>query len=116
MDEVNWVPVVVAAIGSGGIGAAARELITMIKLSREGVSGREDKRRADILGERDYALTQLEIERRRNLLLHQRNDIERENRRRAMEAYINLRMWHALNSPQAPLPEFPDFEDTTPSE
>ena len=116
MEEFNWIPMLVAIVGSGGLGAAGRELFTMIKLSREGVSGREDKRRNDILNERDYALAQLEIERRRNLLLHQRSDIERENRRRAMEAYINLRMWHALNSPQAPLPEFPDFEDTTPSE
>lgn len=116
MEEFNWIPMLVAIVGSGGLGAAGRELFTMIKLSREGVSGREDKRRNDILNERDYALAQLEIERRRNLLLHQRSDIERENRRRVMEAYINLRMWHALNNPQATLPEFPDFEDTIPSE
>lgn len=115
MDEFNWVPVVVAAIGSGGIGAAGRELVTMIKLSREGISGREDKRRTDIFNERDYALAQLEIERRRNELLNMRADIERENRRRAMEAYLDLRMWHVLNNPQAQLPEYPDFEDTTPA-
>ena len=116
MEDSNWVPIVVAAIGSGGIGAAGRELFTMVKLSREGVSGREDKRRADILTERDYAIAQLEMERRRNTLLAERADIERENRRRAVEAYINLRMWHAMNSPGVELPSYPDFEDTTPSD
>lgn len=116
MEEFNWIPMLVAIIGSGGLGAAGRELFTMIKLSREGVSGREDKRRNDILNERDYALAQLEIERRRNELLNVRADIERENRRRAMEAYVALRMWHVLNNPQAQLPEYPDFEDTTPAD
>ena len=114
MQDFNWVAVTVAALGSGGIGAAAREFYNMIKLSKEGVSGREDKRRADILGERDYAITRLADERAARLLAERRYDMERENRRRVMETLIETRYQLRKNDPFAVLPEFPDIDDTIP--
>lgn len=54
--EPNWVAIVVALLGAGGIGAAIRELVGVVTLARNGVSGREDKRRVDIIAQRDHAL------------------------------------------------------------
>lgn len=56
MPELNWVAVLVAVVGAGGIGAAIREIASVISLARKGVSGKEDKRRVDIISQRDHAL------------------------------------------------------------
>ena len=115
MEDFNWVPITVAIIGSGGIGVAGREFFNMIQLAKTGVSGREDKRRLDILSERDYAIAQLALEREARLAAEARYDIERENRRRATEELINMRMIYRSNLPKGNLPEFPDFDDTQPT-
>lgn len=54
--EPNWVAIVVGLLGAGGIGAAVREIVGVVTLARSGVSGREDKRRTDIIAQRDHAL------------------------------------------------------------
>lgn len=115
MEDFNWVPIVVAAIGSGGIGASINAIYNMVKLSRDGVSGREDKRRSDIISERDYAITALQRERIARHLAEDRFDNERENRRRLMEQIIDLRILVRTLSPGHELPEFPDLEDTLPA-
>ena len=54
--DLNWVAILVAVLGAGGIGAAVREIASAISLARKGVSGKEDKRRVDIIAQRDHAL------------------------------------------------------------
>lgn len=114
MEDFNWVPVIVSVLGGGGIGASAREFYQMVKLSKDGVSGREDKRRADILGERDWAINQMANERAARLIAEARYDTERENRRRVMETLIDTRYLLRKQNPDIALPEFPDIEDTLP--
>ena len=53
--EINLAAVLVAVIGAGGIGAAIREIVSVITLARKGVSGKEDRRRGDIVAQRDHA-------------------------------------------------------------
>ena len=56
MQDFNWVALVVAIVGGGGIGVAVREVISVVTLARQGVSGKEDKRKSDIVAARDHAL------------------------------------------------------------
>lgn len=59
--EVNWIAVIVGLLGAGGIGAAVREIAGMITLVRSGVSSKEDRRKADIVAQRDWAMEQMKI-------------------------------------------------------
>ncbi len=56
MENVNWVALLVAVVGGGGVGVAVREIVNVVMLARQGVSGKEDRRRADIVAQRDHAL------------------------------------------------------------
>ena len=56
VNDFNWVAMLVGLLGAGGIGAAIREIASVFSLARKGVSGREDKRRIDIITQRDHAL------------------------------------------------------------
>lgn len=58
MDNFNWVALVVAVVGGGGVGVAIREVVSVVTLARQGVSGKEDRRRADIVSQRDWALSE----------------------------------------------------------
>ncbi len=90
--ETNWVPLLVAVLGAGGIGAAIREIIGVIALARKGVSGKEQKRRDDIIAQRDYAIAQMEAARREADQADQRADEERDERIRWREYAAQLRM------------------------
>lgn len=57
MEDVNYVVILVTVIGSGGLGAVITSIVNSIVLARNGVSGREDKRRDDIVQQRDLAWT-----------------------------------------------------------
>ena len=56
--DMNWVAVLVAALSGGGLGLAIREIVNAVTLATRGVSGREDRRRADIIAARDWAVLQ----------------------------------------------------------
>lgn len=58
MENMNWIALLVAFLGAGGIGAAIREVIGAVSLARKGVSGREQKRRYDIVAQRDTAIAE----------------------------------------------------------
>lgn len=58
MEGTNWVAIIIAIVGAGGIGAAIREVVSVVTLARQGVSGKEDKRRTDIVSMRDWALAE----------------------------------------------------------
>ena len=55
MGDVNLVAILVAILGSGGLGAVASSIVNSIQMARKGVSGREDARRDDIIKQRDLA-------------------------------------------------------------
>lgn len=59
MADLNWIAVLVAFLGAGGIGAAIREVASVMNLARKGVSGKEDRRRDDLVAQRDYALARM---------------------------------------------------------
>lgn len=65
MQDTNWVAVTVALLGAGGIGAAFREIVSVITKVREGVSAKESSRKADLVTQRDEALEREERERER---------------------------------------------------
>lgn len=56
MEDFNWVALLVTLIGGGGIGVAIREIVGVVTLARQGVSGKEDRRKSDIIAARDHAL------------------------------------------------------------
>ena len=123
MENFDWVPILVSFLGGGGIVAALSELQKMIKLSRDGVSGREDRRKADIVAERDYAIEQLASERAQRIAADERRhaaetryDAERENRRRVTEVLIATEHLLQRIAPNVTLPGFPDLEDMTPQD
>lgn len=58
MEGTNWVAIIIAVLGAGGVGVAVREIVGVITLARQGVSGKEDKRRTDIVAMRDWALSE----------------------------------------------------------
>lgn len=65
MSTTNYLPLVVASIGSGGIGAFVMSIITGIGKLQRGVSARESKRRIDIVQQRDEAITREDEQRAR---------------------------------------------------
>lgn len=111
MPELNWVALLVAIVGAGGIGAAIREIASVISLARKGVSGKEDKRRDDIIAQRDHALAlQAEAERGERAA-DARADRERERRIRWQELAARQQRLLILNGLEPyPVPE--DIEDT----
>lgn len=54
--QIDIVPLIVAILGSGGVGAAAIKLIDGVLKIRAGMSARESKRRVDIIQQRDEAI------------------------------------------------------------
>lgn len=55
MENVNLVAVVVTVVTSAGFGAVIKSIVDGIVMHRSGVSGREDRRRTDIIAQRDHA-------------------------------------------------------------
>lgn len=85
MENINWIAILVALLGAGGIGAAVREVIGAVSLARKGVSGREQQRRNDIVAQRDAALAAADESDRRA-------DAERELRIKWREYAAHLRL------------------------
>jgi hypothetical protein len=54
---MDWVPIIAAVLGAGGLGALFREVIAAIGKLTTGMSARETKRKIDIVQQRDAALT-----------------------------------------------------------
>ena len=92
MDNFNWVALVVALVGGGGVGVAVREIIGVVTLARQGVSGKEDRRRSDLVAQRDHALRlQAEAEEGERAA-DKRADLEATHRRFWQEIATRLRL------------------------
>lgn len=89
--ELNWVAILVAVLGAGGIGAAIREIASVISLAKKGVSGREDKRRVDIIAQRDHALAMQAEAEAGERAADARADAEASQRRQWQEEAARLR-------------------------
>lgn len=89
--DFNWVAVLVAIVGAGGIGALIREVVTVISLARKGVAGKEDKRRVDIIAQRDHALAMQAEAEAGERAADARADREAATRRRWQEEAARLR-------------------------
>lgn len=89
--ETNWVAILVGLLGAGGIGAAIREIVGVVTLARNGVSGREDKRKTDIVAQRDHALQMQEEAEAGERAANARADTEAEQRRHWQEVAARLR-------------------------
>lgn len=118
MPDINIVALIVATLGAGGIGAAIREIVSVITLARQGVSGKEDRRRIDINAQRDDAIKRMEAaeedekeERERADRAERARDEEREKRRIYYEEAARLRYIIVLNglNPGA----WPDINEDT---
>lgn len=99
MPDVNLVALIVAVLGAGGIGAAIREIVSVVTLARKGVSGKDEKRRDDIIAQRDHAIAQMKEaeageteERKRADNAERARDEEREKRRVYTEEAARLRI------------------------
>lgn len=53
---MDWVPIVAAVIGAGGVGAMFREILASIGKLLSGMSARESHRKIDIVQQRDAAI------------------------------------------------------------
>lgn len=104
MQDVNLVTVLVACIGTGGLGLFFREIADIVSKVRRGVSTRESKRKNDIIAQRDTAIARAEA-------LQQRADDER-RLRIAWQEYAGILVYRLRTSGVAPdaLPD--DLEDT----
>lgn len=55
MGDINLVAILVAVLGSGGLGAVITAVVNSIAMARKGVAAHEDQRREDIVKQRDVA-------------------------------------------------------------
>jgi len=95
---------VVAVLGAGGIGAAIREVVSVITLARAGVSGKEQKRKEDIVAQRDRAVADADA-------ADARADAEAARRRLLQEALSRERR-RLIEHGVEPGP-WPDIDETT---
>lgn len=111
MADMNWIATLVGVIFAGGIGATIREIVGVITLARKGVSGKEQKRRDDIVAQRDFALAQMKEAQAEADANELRADLEAAARRRWQEEVAKLRRL-AIEHGRDPGP-WPDIDDTT---
>lgn len=111
MADMNWVLALVGVLFAGGIGATIREIVGVITLARKGVSGKEQKRRDDIVAQRDYALAQMRAAQLEADAHEARADREAAARRQWQEVVARLRRMQIENG-RDPGP-WPDIDETT---
>lgn len=114
MENVNWVALLVAVVGGGGVGVAVREIVNVVVLARQGVSGKEDRRRADIVAQRDHAMKLQEEAEAGERAADARADREAEHRRFWQELAARWRLT-IINLGGDPGP-WPSFDHDEPKE
>lgn len=110
---MNWVAILVAVLGAGGIGAAIREIASVVSLARKGVSGKEDRRRDDLVAQRDHALELMRAAEREKDDADARADHAESVKRRALEELARARRRLVEEHGADPGP-WPDFDNTDP--
>lgn len=92
MENFNWIALLVAVVGGGGIGVAIREIVGVVTLARQGVSGKEDRRKLDIVAARDHAIAMQAEAEVGERAADRRADLEAEHRRFWQEVAARLRL------------------------
>lgn len=110
MQGNEWVPVVVAAIGAGGVGALFREIVAGVTKLAGGMSARESKRKVDIVQQRDAAIAREDRARRDEAQAWRQVDREAAKRRASLDYAARLRR-RLIELGETPEPE-PSFEQT----
>lgn len=90
--DTNWVAIVVGFLASSTFGVILKMVYDGVVMHRAGVSGREDKRRNDIVAQRDYAIQRMEKAEAEADREEQRADRERDRRIRWQEETARLRL------------------------
>ena len=101
--QLDLVPLIVALIGVGGLGAFFREIVTGVAKVLGGMSARESKRKVDIVEQRDVAVA-------REQKAWRLVDDEAAKRRKALEYSARLRRLLIQNGIEPP--DEPVFEKT----
>lgn len=106
-EGVNFVTLVVAVLGAGGIGAVIREVFSGISKLSSGVALRESKRKVDIITERDRAA----LGEKRAIL---RAEIAERNVQTLKDSLSDTRriLMEENGKKLLELPEWPELEDT----
>ena len=92
MGDSSPIALVVPIITSAGFGVAVKSIIDGIRMARRGVSGREDKRRSDIVAQRDHAIARMEAAEAAADKQEALADAEAGRRRRWQEYAARLRL------------------------
>lgn len=92
MASNPWVNLIVALLGSGGLGAVVIAIFNNIHLHKQGVAGKEDQRRVDIVQQRDDALAHAKMAEEQERAEEARADAERELRIKWREEAARLRI------------------------
>lgn len=92
MQDANMVALIVALVGSGGLGSVIVAILNNVKLHKQGVAGKEDQRREDIVKQRDEALARLHDSEISERAEEARADAERIRRIRWQEEAARLRV------------------------
>lgn len=111
MADMNWIATLVGVLFAGGIGATIREIVGVVTLARKGVSGKEQKRRDDIVAQRDYAVAQMKEAQAEADAHEARADAEAAARRQWQEHVARLRR-KSIERGDDPGP-WPDIDDST---
>ncbi|MBW9093095.1 hypothetical protein JNB62_05320 [Microbacterium jejuense] len=113
----NPIAIIVTVVTSVGFGAAVKAIVDGILMARKGISGREDRRKSDIIAQRDHALAlQLAAEEgeraadARADAAEAARDRERDKRRIAQESLMEARF--QLRERGIDPGPWPDFENT----
>jgi len=103
--EVNWTTLIVAILGTGGITAFAREIISGFGKIGRGVSSRESKRKDDLVRNAERAYLERDE-------ANERYERERRNRWKAEDDAAISRRIIISRGLERELPPEPEYEDT----
>lgn len=92
MADVNIVAIIVALLGSGGLAAVITSIKSSVTMHKQGVAGKEDDRREDIMKQRDDALAHARMAEAAERSEEARADAEREQRISWQEESARLRL------------------------
>ena len=92
MGDTNLIAILVAVLGSGGLGAVITAVVNSIQMARKGVAAHEDQRRDDIIKQRDAAWARAAVAEREADAEEARADRERAARIDWQEHAARLRL------------------------
>lgn len=90
--DLDVVALLVVLLGSAGVGGVVSSVVNAIMMARRGVSGKEDKRKLDIIRQRDEAWLRAAEAEAAELAANVREDAERDLRIMWQEHAVRMRL------------------------